>query len=108
MHSALFASLLVYGVLLLVGGIIGYVKARSRASLISGIACAVLLGGAAGLVWSGAARLGAGLGVVIAFALVFRFLPAFLRTRRFMPGGAVVIVGALVIALGALTLVTGL
>ena len=107
MHSALFASLVCYGFLVLLGGLIGYLKANSRASLIAGIAFASLLGIAAGLVAAGSPRAGAGLGVVSALALIGRFLPAFLRTKKLMPAGLVVAVGALVLVVGVLALVHG-
>ena len=108
MHSALLASLSLYAVLVLVGGIIGFVKANSRASLIAGIVSAALLGVAASLVASGAVRLGAGLGALAAIALIARFLPAFSKTKKLMPAGLVVAMGALTLALGVVTLVTSL
>jgi uncharacterized membrane protein (UPF0136 family) len=106
MHFALLVSLSLYAVLVLVGGIIGFVKANSRASLIAGIALAALLGVAASLVASGTVRLGAGLGALAAIALIARFLPAFSKTKKLMPAGLVVAMGALTLALGVLTLVT--
>ncbi|MEO8904613.1 MAG: TMEM14 family protein [Polyangiaceae bacterium] len=107
MHSALLVSLSLYAMLVLVGGIIGYVKAKSRASLISGIVFGVLLAVAAGLVASGSPRAGAGLGVVLALALLGRFLPAFIKTKKVMPAGLVAVGGVLVALLGVLSLVTG-
>ena len=107
MHSALLTSLSSYAVLVLVGGIIGFLKANSRASLIAGIVSAVLLGIAAGLVASGSTRVGAALGALCALALIGRFLPSFSKTKKLMPAGLVVAVGALVLALGVLTLVAG-
>ena len=104
MHSALIASLSLYALLVLVGGIIGFRKANSRASLIAGIGFAVLLGLASSLVASGSVLSGAGLGVFGAFVLVGRFLPAFLKTKKLMPGGLVVAMGVLVLLLSALTL----
>ncbi|MEO6599653.1 MAG: TMEM14 family protein [Polyangiaceae bacterium] len=107
MHSALFFCLVLYGVLVLAGGIIGYLKAKSRASLIAGIVFASLLGLAAGLVALGSPRIGAGLGMVSALALMGRFLPAFLRTKKVMPAGLVVAMGALVLVVAVLALVNG-
>lgn len=105
MHSALLVSLSLYAVLVLVGGIIGFVKANSRASLIAGLVSAALLGVSAGLVASGSARWGAGLGALAALALIGRFLPAFRKTRKVMPAGLVVVMGALTLTLGMVTLV---
>lgn len=107
MQSALLASLSLYAVLVLVGGIIGFVKAKSRASLIAGIVSAALLGVSASWVAFGSLRWGAGLGALVASALIGRFLPAFLKTKKVMPAGLVVAVGALTLALDLVTLVTG-
>ena len=107
MHSALFASLVFYALLVLAGGAVGYARANSRASLIAGSAFGALLTAAAWLVATGSLRLGAGLGVLAALALIARFLPAFRRTKKLMPAGAVVATGCLVLILGALALVSG-
>lgn len=104
MPSLLVPSLVFYALLVLVGGTIGYVKAKSRASLIAGLAFATLLGIAAYLARSGSLRLGAGLGAISALALIARFLPAFLRTKKVMPAGAVVAVGAWVVVVSTLAL----
>jgi uncharacterized membrane protein (UPF0136 family) len=105
MHSALLVSLSLYAVLVLVGGIIGFLKANSRASLIAGVVSAALLGASASLLASGSVRLGAGLGAVTALALIGRFLPALSRTKKLMPAGFVVAAGAITLALGVLTFV---
>lgn len=107
MHTALLASLSLFALLVFVGGIIGYVKAKSRASLISGIGSAMLLGIASSLVSAGSVRAGAGLGAFIALALIGRFFPAFMKTRKVMPAGMVVVLGAVVLVVGILTLVMG-
>ncbi len=107
MHTALVASLSLYGLLVFVGGIIGYVKAKSRASLISGIGSAMLLGIASSLVSAGNVRIGAGMGMFIALALIGRFFPAFMKTKKVMPAGMVVALGAVVLVVGVLTLVMG-
>lgn len=107
MQSVLFPSLVGYGVLVLVGGIIGYVKAKSRASLIAGITLGALLGVAAGLLATGSTVAGAALGLVSALALIGRFLPAFLRTKKVMPAGAVVVVGAWVVVACGYALAAG-
>lgn len=107
MQSLLFTSLVAYGVLVLVGGTIGYVKAKSRASLIAGIALGSLLGVAAGLLATGSPAAAAALGLVSALVLIARFLPAYMRTKKLMPAGAVVAVGAWVVVACVLSLATG-
>jgi uncharacterized membrane protein (UPF0136 family) len=107
MHTALVASLSLYALLVFVGGVIGYVKAKSRASLIAGLGFSLLLGVASSLVSSGSIRLGAGLATVTALALIGRFLPAFLKTKKVMPAGVVAALGVIVLVLGALTLAAG-
>lgn len=97
MQSLLLASLIIYSILVLVGGIIGFVKAKSRASLIAGIVFASLLDVAGALVMTGSPRAGAALGLLSALALVARFLPNFLRTKKVMPAGLVVAGGAWVV-----------
>jgi uncharacterized membrane protein (UPF0136 family) len=105
MHSALFASLVFYALLVLAGGVVGYVKAKSRASLVAGSAFGILLGVAAWLVATGSDRIGAGLAILAALALIGRFLPGFLRTKKVMPAGAVVAAGSLVLLLSVLALI---
>lgn len=107
MQSVLFTSLVGYGVLVLVGGTIGYVKAKSRASLIAGVALGSLLGVAAGLLAMGSPVVAAALGLASALVLIARFLPAFLRTKKLMPAGAVVVVGAWVVFACVFSLATG-
>lgn len=67
-----------YGVLSLVGGIMGYVKAKSRASLIAGgLSGVILIGGA--LLAASNPVLGLSIVAVISAALVGRFAKSALR-----------------------------
>src|SRR5262245_4154190 len=80
------ATTLVYGILVLLGGVIGYLKARSRPSLIMGGSLGVLLiiSAALGFAgWQKATLCAAGLA---AFLLLF-FSMRYARKRKFMPGG---------------------
>ncbi len=79
-------GLLVYAGLLLVGGIVGYVKAQSKISLLSGIGSAVLIGVAYGLTRSNPG-LGFGLATGVALALTIVFLIRFRKTQALMPAG---------------------
>ena len=91
--------LFVFGALALAGGVLGFVKARSRASLIAGAASGALLLVAGYLVTSGRLQAGLILGVVLSVALAARFVPGFLRTRKAMPAGmmALLSVGGIVV-----------
>lgn len=91
------ATLGVYAVLLAVGGVMGYVKAKSRPSLIAGIGSAV-----AAIATLAAVRLapavGYPLGALLAVALLGFFGPRFARSRKFMPAGLMAILSLIVLA----------
>ncbi len=93
-----------YGILAIVGGIIGYVQAKSKASLISGIISGLLL------VTAGVMQLqGQGLGLIVAIvvtiALIIVFAMRLAKTRKFMPAGLMTALGvaALVVMLKQMT-----
>ena len=84
----------IYAVLSIVGGVIGYQKAGSVQSMISGIIAGVLLIIGAislmqGQVW------GAWLAIAVTLLLVIVFVFRLVKTRRFMPAGLMVIVGVI-------------
>jgi uncharacterized membrane protein (UPF0136 family) len=94
---------LVFGLLSIAGGLLGWKKAGSKASLIAGGLSGALLLIAAASVFSGEAKVGLTVGVVTALLLAGRFVPAFLKTKKWMPQGmmAVCAVVALVLAAAA-------
>ena len=75
-----------FGVLTIAGGIVGYVKAGSVASIIAGSITGVLLLVAAFLL---AEHRGVGVAtaLVISLLLAVQFVPKFLQTGRAMPAG---------------------
>lgn len=78
-------SIPVYGLIVALGGVFGYIKAQSKMSLISG-----LVSGAALLAtWFFAISLPIKLGVAtsIAAVLLITFIIRLVRTRKFMPAG---------------------
>jgi len=77
---------IVFGLLTIVGGVMGYAKAGSTASIIAGSICGILLLLAAYLLPEHLA-LGLGIAAVISIALAGRFVPAFIRTGHVMPAG---------------------
>ncbi len=89
------ATLVVYAILLLVGGLIGFLKAGSRPSLVAGT-----ISGALALVASGIMARdvrGVWLGVVLALMMMVVFAIRFGKTRKFMPSGMLGIVSFLVL-----------
>src|SRR3954462_977848 len=91
------ATLGIYAALLAVGGILGFVKARSRPSLIAG-----LISAAAALValWFSTLRspfgfpLGMALSIVLFVLFGYRYA---VRNRKFMPSGMLAVVSLVVL-----------
>ena len=77
---------IVFGVLTIAGGIIGYAKAGSVASIIAGLITGILLLVAAFLLPE---RFAAGLitALIVSIFLALYFIPKLLRTGRVMPAG---------------------
>jgi len=88
----------VYGCLVLAGGLMGYRKAGSQASLVSGLAAAVVLLAAASLIFKGN-PLGARLAMAVALLLLVFFATRWLKGRKFMPAGLMVLSSAIALAL---------
>jgi uncharacterized membrane protein (UPF0136 family) len=86
-----------YGVLAFIGGILGYAKAKSKPSLISGVISGVVLiatgaAGALGLGW------GLPVAIVVTAALVIVFIVRLIKTKKFMPAGLMIIAGVAALA----------
>ena len=87
----------IYAALLAVGGIIGFVKARSRPSLIAGLASAAAALVALGLSTLGN-RFGIPLGMTLAVVLfVFFGYRYALQAHKFMPSGMLAVVSLVVL-----------
>src|SRR5712671_3053055 len=93
MTSIALFYLLVFGVLTIAGGVMGFVKAKSRASLIAGGVSGALLIAASSVVFaskeSQAVHVGIHLvvGLIVSLALAIRFILTFRRSRKMMPAG---------------------
>jgi uncharacterized membrane protein (UPF0136 family) len=98
-------SILIYALVVLLGGVIGYVKAKSQVSLFSGVGSGIALL----VAWFVSRQLplvGLGLATLLALVLLIVFIMRFSRTRAFMPAGAMVILSlaaTVVFLLGLLT-----
>ncbi|MEM7062875.1 MAG: TMEM14 family protein [Cyanobacteria bacterium P01_B01_bin.77] len=77
---------LIYGILAIVGGIVGYLKSGSKPSLISGIVSGLLLVIGALRAVQGSLS---GLWVVkiVTLALIIVFVVRLVKTKKFMPAG---------------------
>lgn len=86
--------LIIYAVLMLVGGVMGYVSAKSVPSLIAGLSSGVLLG-IAWFVARANPKPGLGFAIVVAIGLAVFFAKRVLDTGKFMPSGALCIVSVI-------------
>lgn len=88
---------LAYGILAIVGGIIGYTKVGSKISLISGSISGLLL------IISGIIQLiginwGLIFSIVITTILVITFIIRLVKTRKMMPAGLMILTGIAAVA----------
>jgi uncharacterized membrane protein (UPF0136 family) len=77
---------IVFGALTIIGGIVGYTKAGSVASIIAGSITGVLLLVAAFLLPEHR-MVGLATALIVSLLLAAQFVPKFLRTGRVMPAG---------------------
>ena len=77
---------IIFGLLTIVGGVIGYVKAGSTASIVAGSISGILLLFAAYLL-PGNLALGLALAALVSIALAGRFVPIFIKSGQVMPAG---------------------
>ncbi len=80
----------VYGVIMMLGGIMGYVKVGSKASLLSGVGMGLALLASGYGVWQGS-RDSLLVALVVAALLVALFAMRLVKTKRFMPAGVLAI-----------------
>ena len=81
---------MIFGLLTIVGGVIGYVKAGSTASIIAGSISGIALIVAAYLL-PGNVVAGLAVAGIVSILLAGRFIPAFMKTGKVMPAGMMAI-----------------
>jgi len=94
MLSAARIYFIVFALLTIVGGLIGYLKAGSVISLVAGGVCGALLLVAAWLL-PGNLPVGLGLGLLVSLALAGQFVPKFISTGKAMPAGMMSVVSVI-------------
>ena len=85
--------LLIYGILMLGGGVMGYVKAHSKPSLIMGIISGILIFIGVYLLGSNA-KTGMMLVTTVSGMLTIVFFMRLLKTHAFMPSGMLLLLSA--------------
>lgn len=85
----------IFGLASIAGGVLGWRKAGSRASLVAGGGSGILLLSAAGALAAGATDSGLLLGGGTSLLLAGRFVPAFLKKRKWMPQGLMAVLSAI-------------
>ena len=78
----------IYGVLLIIGGMMGFIKSKSKVSLFAGAIAGGLCVGAVGLTMDQPVE-GFTIGSLVAFLLAGIFINRFAKTRKVMPAGVV-------------------
>jgi len=96
--------IIIFSNLVLAGGIIGFVRAKSRPSLIAGVVSSLLLDLSFGLTFHDP-KLGLIVGDALAFLLFLFGTIRFRKSRKFMPGGLLQMLSALTLIAVTLALV---
>ena len=84
----------VYAVLMLLGGIMGFVKGRSKASLIAGAGSALALGGCFAYSYSDL-KIALGGAFVLALVLESVFAMRLAKAKKVMPAGVLLIISGI-------------
>jgi uncharacterized membrane protein (UPF0136 family) len=95
----------VFGLLSIAGGLMGFLKARSAPSLIAGSVAGLLLLTSAFLMGTGQTSQALIIGFVVSLGLAGRFVPAYLKTKKPMPAGLMAVLGVIGVVLTLVALV---
>jgi uncharacterized membrane protein (UPF0136 family) len=96
--------LLLYAVLVMAGGVMGYLKAKSKPSLISGLISGTTLLAAWWISLTQSYNAGIALATCLAIALLVVFALRFRKTNKFMPAGLMAIISLVCAAVFAIAL----
>jgi uncharacterized membrane protein (UPF0136 family) len=91
-------SILIYALVVLLGGVMGYVKAKSQISLFSGVGSGIALL-VAWFLCRQSPLVGLGVATLVALILFITFVIRFSRTRAFMPSGLMMVLSLTATAL---------
>lgn len=98
-----------FGLVSIILGLIGFFRAKSVPSLVAGGLSGIVLVVAATMSWkrevTGGVNWGYVLGLVISVLLLGRFLPGFLKSKKFYPAGIMALLSILGIVVGILGLI---
>ncbi len=94
MHEIAQFAIPVYAVFMLLGGIMGFVKGKSKASLIAGAGSAAALGGCFAYSYTDI-KMALGAAFVLALILEGVFAMRLAKTKKFMPSGILLIVSGI-------------
>lgn len=97
--------ILIYALLVLVGGVMGYLKAQSKISLLSGVGSGVGLL-TAWFIFRLIPVMGLGLATLISLLLFIVFMIRLFRTRSFMPAGMMMVFSLAATLVFSLSLLT--
>lgn len=92
-----------FGMISILLGLLGFLRAKSTASLVAGSISGILLG-VGGLAHQRGHTWGFYLALVMCVLLLGRFLPAYLKTRKFYPAGIMAILAVIGTVVGVLKL----
>jgi len=92
-----------YGVIMILGGVLGYVKVHSKASLLSGVGMGLALLACGFGVWSGSAP-SLVAAVVIAALLLVLFAVRLAKTRKLMPAGVLAVLSLVAVVMFGMAL----
>src|SRR4028119_2363366 len=94
-----------FGIFTIIGGVMGYVKAQSIASIVAGgISGALLI--AAGFLLSTKVQPALILGLLISLALGYRFITTYMAKGGFMPAGLMSALSVIGVVLTVIALIT--